>query len=142
VSLVKKASDYACSSTVNFVQRERKVKITLIENLIDKIIENGRGYLYFYRKTKNYSNFTFLREYELVVNSALRIFGTDNNGNGTFNWDIEKPLISSDEWYGRFWNFDDFTLKIENNKGTRELSMLMTFVDESTTHNKTSYEKP
>lgn len=104
-------------------------------NHIDKIIENGRAYLYFYRKTKNYSNFTFLREYELVVNSAFRIFGLDQNGNGIFNWDNEKPLICSNEWYGRFWDFEDFTLTIENNEGTRELSMLMAFTPESTTYN-------
>ncbi|MFT6731223.1 MAG: hypothetical protein ACJA1H_002558, partial [Glaciecola sp.] len=29
------------------------------------------------RKTKNYSNFTFIREYELIVNNVIEVFGTD-----------------------------------------------------------------
>jgi hypothetical protein len=46
-------------------------------NRIDKIHEDGRNYLYFFRKTKNYSNFTFIREYELIVNNVIEVFGTD-----------------------------------------------------------------
>jgi hypothetical protein len=94
-------------------------------NRIDNIVEDGKSYLYFYRKTNNYSNFTFLREYELVVNNAVKIFGADNLFKEKFEWEKEKDLIQSDKWYGRIWEFETFTLKIEMNKGSGKLSILI-----------------
>ena len=95
-------------------------------NRIDNIVENGKSYLYFYRKTSNYSNFTFIREYELVVNNAVEIFGADKHFKGKFEWEKEKDLIQSNKWYGRIWEFETFTLKIETNKGSEKLSILVT----------------
>jgi hypothetical protein len=94
-------------------------------NRIDNIKENNKKYLYFYRKTSNYSNFTFVREYELVVNNAIDIFGVDKYFKEKFEWEKEKDLIQSNNWYGRTWDFDNFTLKIETNKGSGELSILI-----------------
>ena len=96
-------------------------------NRIDKLVEDGNNYLYFYRRIKNYSNFSFLREYEMVVNNAVKIFGVDHNSKGMFNWDKEKEEIKSNDWQGRFWDFQSFTIKLENNVGSRELSILMSF---------------
>jgi hypothetical protein len=94
-------------------------------NRIDNIKENNKKYLYFYRKTSNYSNFTFVREYELVVNNAIDIFGADKYFKEKFEWEKEKDLIQSNNWYGRTWDFDSFTLKIETNKGSGALSILI-----------------
>ncbi|AXT20773.1 hypothetical protein D7030_11615 [Flavobacteriaceae bacterium AU392] len=94
-------------------------------NRIDKIHEDGRNYLYFYRITKNYSKFTFIREYELVVNNAIEIFGTDMYFKEKFEWEKEKDLIQSGNWQGRTWEFDSYTLKIECNKGSGDLSILI-----------------
>ncbi|MCM4164028.1 MULTISPECIES: hypothetical protein [unclassified Arenibacter] len=104
-------------------------------NRIDNLVEEGKNYLYFYRRTKNYSNFSFLREYELVVNSGFRVLGIDQDSRGIFDWDTEKEELVNDKWNGRFWDFNDFTIKIENNKGSKELSMLMAFRSESTAYN-------
>lgn len=95
-------------------------------NRIDKILEDDKSYLYFYRKTNNYSNFTFIREYELVVNNAVGIFGADKYFKEKFEWEKEKDLIQSNKWYGRIWDFETFTLKIETNKGSGKLSILIT----------------
>lgn len=94
-------------------------------NRIDKILEDGKSYLYFYRNTNNYSNFTFIREYELVVNNAVQIFGADKYFKERFEWEKEKDLIQSNKWYGRIWDFETFTLKIETNKGSGKLSILI-----------------
>ncbi|SFS83710.1 hypothetical protein SAMN04487906_1822 [Zhouia amylolytica] len=94
-------------------------------NRIDKILEDGKCYLYFYRKTNNYSNFTFIREYELVVNNAVEIFRADKYFKERFEWEKEKDLIQSNKWYGRIWEFETFTLKIETNKGSGKLSILI-----------------
>jgi len=94
-------------------------------NRIDIIQEESKNYLYFYRKTKNYSSFTFIREYELVVNNAIDIFGTDKYFKEKFEWEKEKNLIQSNKWYGRVWDFENYTLKIETNKGSGELSILI-----------------
>jgi len=101
-------------------------------NRIDKIVEEGKDYLYFYRITKNFSDFRFLREYELVVNSAIRVFGIDQDSSGIFDLNIEKEEIVNDKWSGRFWDFNDFTIKIEFRNDFKELSMLMAFRSEST----------
>lgn len=98
-------------------------------NRIDKIQQDDKTYLYFYRRTKNYSNFCFLREYELVVNNAVNLFGIDQFLRGEFDWDKEKSLIQSDKREGRFWDFEDFTLKLENNVGSKELSILISMTD-------------
>lgn len=96
-------------------------------NRIDKIAEGAKDYLYFYRRTENYSYFTFLREYELVTNTAIGVFGEDKYFKGVFDWDVEEPDLKGQNWNGRFWDFEDFSLKLETNKGTNELSMLMAF---------------
>ena len=96
-------------------------------NRIDKLVENNKSYLYFYRRTNNYSYFEFLREYEMVINNAYKIFGIDQDSKGEFNWDKEKAEMNSDNWNGRFWDFEFFTIKIENNIGTKKLGMLMSF---------------
>lgn len=98
-------------------------------NRIDIIEENDKSYLYFYRKTNNYSDFTFIREYQMVVNNAVSIFGNDSNYKGEFDWEAEKELIQSNKWYGRIWDFDTFTLKIETNKGSGKLSILISLKD-------------
>lgn len=94
-------------------------------NRIDNLIEDGKNYLYFYRMTKNYSYFEFLREYELVINNAFKIFGFDQDSKGEFNWDKEREEMKLNNWKGRFWDFEFITIRIENNIGSKKLSMLI-----------------
>lgn len=107
-------------------------------NRFDRIIEEGKVFLYFYRATKNYSYFTFLREYELVVNNAVEVFGLDQSLKGKFDWESEKELLDRNKWEGRLWDFDDFTFKIEHNNGSNKLSILISFRNLGTGKNNDS----
>jgi hypothetical protein len=95
-------------------------------NLIDSMQEDNQDYIYLYRKTKNYSYFNFFREYEGIINKAIRLFGVDYNNKSEFDWDIEIQEIKEGKWKGRFWDFGKLTVLIEINIGTRDLGLLIT----------------
>ena len=96
-------------------------------NCIDNITEDGNQYLYFYRKTNNYSYFTFYREYELVINNAHKIFGDDIHFKGKFDWEKELEMMKNNNWIGREWNFENLNFRIEKNIGSKELSLIISF---------------
>jgi hypothetical protein len=95
-------------------------------NRIDQMIQDNVTYLYLYKEIKNYSNFTFFKEYEIVINNAVKIFGADTNFKGNFNWSNELKEIEDSTWKGRFWDFKDFTILIDINKGTENLGLQLT----------------
>lgn len=95
-------------------------------NRIDQMIEDGITYLYLYKEISNYSTFTFFREYEIVINNAIKIFGPDINFKEKFNWKSEIKEINDGKWEGRFWDFKDFTILIDINKGTENMGLLLT----------------
>jgi hypothetical protein len=95
-------------------------------NVIDSIKEDNQDYIFLSRNTNNYSYFSFFREYQGVINKALKLFGTDYYFKGEFEWDKEIQEIKENTWNGRFWKFDGFTILIELNKGTGKLSLLIT----------------
>ena len=94
-------------------------------NRIDNMSEDGKTYAYLYREINNYSYFSFLREYQLIINNAVRLFGVDFNMKSNFNWTVEIEEIKKGEWLGRFWDFDTITILIEINIGTQELGLLI-----------------
>lgn len=95
-------------------------------NRIDQIIEDEVTHLYLYKEINNYSNFTFFREYEIVINNAIKIFGPDTNFKGKFNRVTEIKEVKDGKWNGRFWDFKDFTILIDINKGTENLGLQLT----------------
>lgn len=92
-------------------------------NIIDVIVENGIDYIFLRRKTKNYSYFSFYREYEGLINNALQLFGEDCESKGKFNWDQEIKEINERKWDGRLWVFGELTFLIEINKGIDEICL-------------------
>lgn len=95
-------------------------------NKIDQMLEDNITYIYLYKQRSNYSFFNFYRETEIIVNNCYKIFGVDDNGNGKFNWDIERKELKRSEWNGRFWNKGQFTLLLDINEGTEKIGLLLT----------------
>lgn len=95
-------------------------------NKIDSIKEDNQDFIFLSRTTHNYSHFSFYREYEGVVNKAVKLFGLDSNFKGEYDWNIENKEISEGKWTGRNWELGNLTVLLEINKGTRELSLLIT----------------
>ncbi|MBN8837685.1 MAG: hypothetical protein J0I09_10515 [Sphingobacteriia bacterium] len=96
-------------------------------NMLENITENNRNYIFLSRKTENYSYFSFYREYQGVINKAVKLFGIDNNLKGEFEWEKEIDEINKKTWKGRTWNLGHITLIIEINSGTEKLSLLILF---------------
>lgn len=94
-------------------------------NRIDNTVIDGKSYAYLHREIKNYSSFSFLREHQLVINNAVRLFGSDKNFKGDFKWDEEIEEIKTGNWKGRYWDFNSFTILIEIKQGTDELGLLL-----------------
>lgn len=100
-------------------------------NRIESINEDNQSFILLRRKTKNYSYFSFYREYEGIVNNAFKLFGYDKYLKGEFIWETEIKEINNSNWDGRFWDFDNLTILIEINKGINEICLLI-----STTNNQ------
>jgi hypothetical protein len=95
-------------------------------NQIESIKENNQDYILLRRKTKNYSYFSFYRQYQGIINKAYKLFGYDLDNKGEFNWEKEIEEIKSGTWKGRFWDFETFTILIEINIGIKEICLLLT----------------
>ena len=95
-------------------------------NQIESIKENNQDFILLRRKTKNYSNFSFFRQYQGIINKASSLFGYDLKSKGEFNWEKEIEEIKSGTWKGRYWDFDTFTILIEINIGIKEICLLLT----------------
>ncbi len=95
-------------------------------NRIENINEDNESFILLRRKTKNYSYFSFYREYEGVVNNAVKVFGYDSEMKGEFLWDKEIMEINNGNWVGRFWDLGNLTILLEINKGINELCLLIT----------------
>lgn len=98
-------------------------------NRIESINEDNQSFILLRRKTKNYSYFSFYREYEGIINNAFKLFGYDKNFKGEFNWETEINEINKGVWDGRFWDFDSLTILIEINKGINEICLLISTKD-------------
>lgn len=94
-------------------------------NTIDVIDEEKQNFIYLSRIVQNYSNFSFYREYEGVVNKAVRLFGIDKNRKSFFEWEQEIEEIEKKTWQGRFWEFDTFKILLEINMGNGKFSLLV-----------------
>lgn len=95
-------------------------------NRIESIKEDNQDYILLTRETKNYSYFSFYREYEGLVNKAVRIFGEDIKFRDNFIWDAEISEIKNGKWEGRFWDFGSITVLLEINPGLKEICLLIT----------------
>lgn len=98
-------------------------------NRIESINEDNQNFILLRRKTKNYSYFSFYREYEGIINNAFKLFGYDKNLKGKFIWETEIIEINNGVWEGRFWDFDSLTIFIEINKGINEICLLISTKD-------------
>ncbi len=95
-------------------------------NRMDSIKEDGKDFIYLYRTTKNYSYFYFYREYEGLVNKAVKLFGHDFEFNGDYKWPDENDEMKKGNWKGRKWQFNSLTVLLDINKGTGEIGLLIT----------------
>lgn len=94
-------------------------------NRIDNFIDDNISYIYLYKNIINYSNFTFYREYQIVINNSIKLFGIDTNFKGEFDWNKEIEQINEHTWEGRYWDFENFTIVIDINTGTNKLGLLI-----------------
>lgn len=95
-------------------------------NAIESFKENNQDFIVLRRKTKNYSYFSFYREYEGLINNAFKLFGYDIENQGEFMWDREVKEIQNGVWKGRYWVFDTLTILIEINAGIKEICLTIT----------------
>ena len=95
-------------------------------NSLDCIKEDGQDYLLLTRKRRNYSYFGFYREYEGIINKAMKIFGVDTEFKGSYMWPNENQEIENNKWAGRFWDLGEVTVLIEINVGLKEICILIT----------------
>lgn len=95
-------------------------------NRMDSMKEDGKDYIYLYRTTKNYSYFNFYREYEGLVNKAVKLFGHDFEFNGNYKWPDENNEVNKGTWKGRKWEFNSLTLLLDINEGTGKIGLLIT----------------
>jgi hypothetical protein len=95
-------------------------------NRIDRIKQSGQDFILLSRTTHNYSYFSFYREYEGVVNKAVKLFGPDIVFKGKYDWPGENKEINDHIWAGRFWDLGKITVLLEINKGTEELCLQIT----------------
>lgn len=100
-------------------------------NRIYIIIENGKNFTSIFRDYNNYSNFTFYREYEFVVNRIFNLLGKDANGKGLYDFVIENQLIKENKWDGRYWDFGVLRIIIEKNSSSEKLVMWLIRNDEN-----------
>lgn len=95
-------------------------------NRMDSMKEDNKDYVYLYRSTKNYSYFNFYREYEGLINKAVKLFGHDFEFNGEYKWPNENIEINNRKWKGRKWEFSNLTLLLDINEGTGKIGLLIT----------------
>ncbi len=95
-------------------------------NILENIKENNQNFILLRRRTKNYSYFSFFRQYEGLINRAVKLFGNDYENKGIFIWDKEIEEIKQGKWKGRFWDFGTLTILIEINEGIKEICLLIT----------------
>jgi hypothetical protein len=96
-------------------------------NKIDLINENKKDYLILNRQTQNYSHFFFYREIEGIVNKSVNIFGADYNFKENYIWPKENNEINDGNWKGRYWKLGEIDLVLEINRGTENLTLMLTF---------------
>lgn len=94
-------------------------------NSLESMIEDGINYILFSKKFKNYSNFDFYREYVLVINNLIRLFGEDIDLKGEFEWEEEIEEIKNRNWTGRRWELGKLKLILEINEGSKKFCMLI-----------------
>jgi hypothetical protein len=94
-------------------------------NYLENMVEDGVNYILFSKTSKNYSNFDFYREYKLVINNLLRLFGEDIDLKGDFKWEEEIEEIKNHNWAGRRWELGKLKLILEINEGSKKFCMLI-----------------
>jgi hypothetical protein len=95
-------------------------------NSLESMVEDGVNYILFSKQSKNYSKFDFYREYKLVINNLIRLFGEDIDLKGDFKWEQEIEEIRNCIWTGRRWQLGKLKLILEINEGSKKFCMLIT----------------
>lgn len=93
-------------------------------NRLDICYQEGETFFTFFRVQNNYSNFRMLREFELVINQAFKIFGYDESLRGSMDWKKEKDEMKKSKWPGRLWHLDIGSIVIEYNLGIHDIGMI------------------
>lgn len=94
-------------------------------NQVRHIRDNQReNYIVLTNESNNYSDFTFYKEFEIVTNKAIDLFGVDIEFKGAYlHEDTEQ--IKSGKWDGRRWRLTDTYLTLEINEGTKKFNLVI-----------------
>ena len=93
-------------------------------NYFDQMVELCEGvnsYYYLAKREQNYLSQPNFKETGNIIDNAIRIFGPDSQGLGSFNFEEEVKLIEKEEWNGRFWKMGKLDLILQINKGSKTL---------------------
>ena len=96
-------------------------------NKLESVSKNKRLSVCFSRSTQNYSDSITYREFEGIVNTAVRIFGADNKFKGEYSWENENKELDNDTWKGRVWKGSSMSWSLELNKKTGNLNLIVTY---------------
>lgn len=95
------------------------------------IIESNNQIDYFVvKRFACYSDFTYFKEFEYVVNFTFQLLGDDINGKGLYNTNVENKLLENNSWDGRMWICDGYNVNLQINSGTNEFGLMITKANE------------
>lgn len=85
---------------------------------------DNSNYIVLYNYRNNFSNFVFYKEYEMVTNTAIDVFGSDVNFKGKYS-DKDTAEIKKGDWSGRYWDFGNHVISLEINQETKVFNLVL-----------------
>jgi hypothetical protein len=85
---------------------------------------DNSNYIVLYNYRNNFSNFVFYKEYEMVTNTAIDVFGSDVDFKGKYS-DKDKAEIKKGDWSGRYWDFGNHVISLEINQETKVFNLVL-----------------
>ncbi|HTO15750.1 MAG TPA: hypothetical protein VLZ83_08260 [Edaphocola sp.] len=85
---------------------------------------DSSNYIVLYNYHNNFSDFVFYKEYEMVTNTTIEVFGTDIDYKGKYS-EKDTAEIKKGDWSGRFWNFGKYNLSLEINQETKVFNLVL-----------------
>ncbi|MFA5300295.1 MAG: hypothetical protein WC389_19080 [Lutibacter sp.] len=85
---------------------------------------DNSNYIVLYNYRNNFSNFVFYKEYEMVTNTAIDVFGSDVDFKGKYS-DKDTAEIKKGDWSGRYWDFGNHVISLEINQETKVFNLVL-----------------
>lgn len=94
-------------------------------NRMDKIKDDKDGeFIVLYKEFNTYSRFFSYKEFEVLTNLIMEVFGVDDEMRGDYSTKDEAELKEGN-WKGRKWTIDKVIYILEINEGTKIISLLI-----------------